>query len=256
MPARRVGCYPTIRKSLANRPIVGEDERIGGRNTLGREKMFKIKICGITSVEDAVVAAAAGADALGFNFYAKSPRFLHPELANRVVKSTPRGVVRVGLFVNATATEVCSAFDSLRLDLIQLHGNEPPEYIAQLQGRSVLRAFRVGPEGLRPVLDYLAHCQSLHAVPQCVLLDAYAPGEFGGTGKIGDWTAAAGYAAMPEVPPLVLAGGLTPANVAEAIRSVHPAAVDTASGVESSPGHKDPALVEAFVREAGRAMEM
>jgi phosphoribosylanthranilate isomerase len=216
--------------------------------------MFRIKICGITSVEDAAIAAAAGADALGFNFYPKSPRYLRGEDAKRVIAATPRGVVRVGLFVNADAAEVCDAFDSLALDLIQLHGDESPEYAAQLRGRPFLRAFRIGPEGLAPVLGYSANCQSRQTVPQCVLLDAHAPGEFGGTGKIGDWGAAAVYAAMPGVPPLVLAGGLTPGNVAEAIRTVHPAAVDTASGVESSPGRKDPALVEAFVREATRGL--
>lgn len=217
------------------------------------------------------MVARAGADAIGLNFYARSPRHVDIHTARRIVATLPRAIIKVGLFVNAAADDVCRLCDELRLDLIQLHGDERPEYLGQIQGRAVLRAFRVGAEGLRPVTDYLAQCRALGVMPSLVLLDAQVPGEFGGTGQTTDWSLAASYAQQAEGrrkgrqqvaapasgitapgqwPPLVLAGGLTPANVAEAVRRVRPAAVDTASGVESSPGHKDPAAVAAFVEAA------
>lgn len=212
--------------------------------------MFHVKICGITSVSDALMAARAGADALGLNFYRRSPRFIAFDAARQIVAAVPEHVTKVGLFVDAVAAEVCRAFDDLGLDLVQLHGNEPPEYLPQLGSRPVMRAFRLSGDGLEPLIEYLVQCRALHATPQRVLLDAHVPGQYGGTGQTSDWSVAAGYAKERDVPPLVLAGGLTPANVAEAIRTVRPAAVDTASGVESSPGHKDPALVAAFVAAA------
>jgi phosphoribosylanthranilate isomerase len=215
--------------------------------------MFHIKICGITRVDDALAAAQAGADAIGLNFYPASPRFVSPAQAEAIVAAELPGVVKVGLFVGSDAREVCETFDRLKLDLIQLHGDEPPEYLAHLGGRPVMRAFRLGPAGLSPVVTYLDDCRRLGCLPRLVLLDAYTPGVYGGTGEIADWAVAAEYRAMDQVPPLVLAGGLTPQNVTRAIRSVRPAAVDTASGVESSPGRKDPAAVAAFVRVAREA---
>jgi phosphoribosylanthranilate isomerase len=212
--------------------------------------MFRIKICGITSVEDALVVAGAGADAIGLNFYARSPRCVGPETARQIAAAVPQTIIKVGLFVNAAVADVCRTFDALGLDLVQLHGDEPPEYLPQLGERPVLKAFRLGDAGLRPVNEFLARCQALRNVPRLVLLDAAAPGKYGGTGRTADWSVAAEYATLSDTPPLVLAGGLTPVNVAEAIRMVRPAAVDTASGVESSPGHKDPVKVEAFVRAA------
>ena len=189
-------------------------------------------------------------------------------------------MVKVGLFVNAPALVVCQTYDDLHLDLIQLHGDETPDYIAQLGSRPVMRAFRVGAmprkgteevveeefrkmEGvfpttssvpLAPVIEYLARCRQLHAMPRLVLLDSLVLGEYGGTGKAADWSTARAYTAQSGLPPLVLAGGLTPDNVAEAITAVRPAAVDVASGVESRPGRKDPAAVEAFVRAARGGM--
>jgi phosphoribosylanthranilate isomerase len=215
--------------------------------------VFRIKICGITNRDDAQLVADAGGDAVGLNFFASSPRFIDFEAAGRIAAALPKNVAKVGLFVNATAATVCDAFDRLGLDLIQLHGDEPAEYLVQLGGRPVMRAFRLGEEGLSPVTAYLAKCQALNAMPKLVLLDAKVPGEYGGTGKTTDWAVAADYAQRPGLPPLVLAGGLTPLNVAEAIRTVRPAAVDTASGVESSPGRKDPALVKAFIQAARNA---
>ena len=215
--------------------------------------MFRIKICGITNVDDALSAARAGADAIGLNFYTRSPRCVGPDAARRIVEALPAGLVKVGLFVNSPADAVCRLFDDLQLDLIQLHGDEPPEFLPQLGGRPVMRVFRIGPEGLRPITDYLDRCRALDALPGLVLLDALVAGEYGGTGKTADWAAAKQYAAQPNVPPLILAGGLTPQNVADAIQSVRPAGVDVASGVESHPGRKDPAAIVAFVQAARTA---
>jgi phosphoribosylanthranilate isomerase len=212
--------------------------------------MFRIKICGLTSAEDAALVAAAGADAVGLNFYPQSPRFLAPPAAERIVEALPRGVVKVGLFVNAAADEICRTFDRLGLDLVQLHGDEPPGLLAQLGDRPVMRAFRVGPDGLAPVERYLAECGRLGCLPRLVLVDAHVRGLYGGSGKLADWDAIRHYPADGSLPPLVLAGGLSPENVGEAVRTVHPAGVDTASGVESSPGRKDPALVRRFVAAA------
>jgi len=220
--------------------------------------MFRIKICGITNVDDALTAARAGADAVGLNFYPKSRRCIDPEKAGRIAASLPHGIIKVGLFVNADVDDVIRRFDELGLDLIQLHGDEPPAYLARLGARPVMRAFRPGSDGLGPLTRYLADCRRLACAPRLVLIDALVPGQYGGTGQSADWQLLAAYREQSETslpPPLVLAGGLTPGNVAEAVAAVRPAAVDTASGVESSPGRKDPAAVEAFVRAARAAFE-
>jgi phosphoribosylanthranilate isomerase len=216
--------------------------------------MFQTKICGITNVDDARTVVQAGADALGLNFYARSKRHISPELAHDIIAAISAGIVKVGLFVNSPPADVCRLFDELGLELIQLHGDEPPEFLPQLGHRPVMRAFRVGSEGLRPVVEYLNRCRELKVLPTLTLLDSLAEGAFGGTGKTLDWRLAQQYVTQPDLPPLVLAGGLTPDNVAEAIRTVRPAAVDVASGVESRPGRKDPAMVEAFVRAARAAL--
>lgn len=217
--------------------------------------MFRIKICGITTVEDARMVAAAGADAVGLNFCPQSPRHIALETARRIAECLPASAVKVGLFVNPPAARVLTVSDQLGLDLIQLHGDEPPEFLRELEGRRVVRAFRVGAEGLRPMLDYLERCRRLACLPQLCLVDSYRKGQYGGTGQVADWSLLGGYAREGAAPPLVLAGGLTPENVAEAIQAVHPYAVDTASGVESSPGRKDPELVERFVAAARTAFE-
>lgn len=215
--------------------------------------MFTIKICGVTTVEDALAVAAAGADAIGINFYAHSPRFVPLERAQHVAAVIPRGVVRVGLFVNAPAEAICGAFDALGLDLIQLHGDEPPEFLAELGARPVMRAFRVGGEGLKPVAAYLDRCRALGTPPAMALVDAHRAGQYGGTGQIADWDALANERAMLGDVPLVLAGGLTPENVATAIYRVRPAAVDTATGVETEPGRKNPEAVGRFIAAARAA---
>lgn len=218
-----------------------------------KKRMFLVKICGITSIEDARAVVEAGADAIGLNFYAKSARYLQPQIEEAVAAALPDEIVKVGLFVNSPADEIRERFDRLGLDLIQLHGDEPPEFVAELQGRPVMRAFRVGDEGLDPVYKYIERTEQLGCPLQAVLVDSYRKGNYGGTGQTADWATVATYKATP---PLVLAGGLTPQNVAEAIATVRPTAVDTASGVESSPGKKDPAAVKAFVRAARAALDL
>ena len=215
--------------------------------------MFRIKICGVTRVEDALMAAEAGADAVGLNFYPGSRRYLPPETVEAVVAALPVDVSKVGLFVNSPAAEVAEIFDRLHLDLIQLHGDEPPEYLAQLAGRPVMKAFRLGPKGLEPVAAYLQQCREAGCVPALCLVDSFMPGHYGGTGQVADWAKLETYPLDEWHPPLVLAGGLTPENVGHAIEQARPHAVDTSSGVESSPGNKDPVLVHRFVAAAKAA---
>ncbi len=215
--------------------------------------MFKIKICGVTTPDDAGAIAQAGADAIGLNFYAASPRYIEPEAARRLAGQLPDRVVKVGLFVNASARTILQVFEQVDLDLVQLHGDEPPEFLAELGDLPVMKAFRLGDQGLAPVLVYLDTCRSLDAAPKLVLIDSFTKGSYGGTGNTADWAEAADYPRAEAFPPLVLAGGLKPSNVASAIRQVRPTAVDTASGVESAPGGKDPALVREFVQAAAGA---
>jgi phosphoribosylanthranilate isomerase len=221
--------------------------------------MFRVKICGITTVEDAVVACQAGADAVGLNFYPGSKRYVPIPRAVMIAGALARSVVKVGVFVNPDPDEVFEAFDRVGLDLIQLHGDEPPSFLAQLGRRGVIKAFRLGGgTGLYDMGTYLAECRDRKCMPRITLVDANVPGAYGGTGQVADWEALKTYRPVrPEepIPPLVLAGGLTPDNVAAAIRIVRPQAVDTASGVESRPGHKDRALVEGFVQRARQAFE-
>jgi len=217
--------------------------------------MFRIKICGITSVDDAQSVVRAGADAVGLNFYPQSPRCVTPEQARRIIDALPGDMVKVGLFVNAEVRHVLTTFDRLRLDLIQLHGDEPPEYLGGLGGRPVMRAFRVGRQGLGSVDEYLRRCDHLGCLPRLALFDAHVAGQYGGTGETTDWAALKEYADSAEIPPLVLAGGLTAANVADAIHHVHPVAVDTSSGVESSAGKKSAAAVAQFVDAARQALD-
>ncbi len=215
--------------------------------------MFRVKICGITSESDARAVAKAGTDAVGLNFFEKSPRYLPPDRAVAIVSALPADVLKVGLFVNASTSQIDQTWHDVGLDLIQLHGDEPPEFLRQLIPRPVMRAFRLGEEGLAPILAYLGACRELECLPKLVLIDSFRKGQYGGTGATADWTTARQYPSQDWHPPLVLAGGLTGENVAEAIRAVRPSGVDTASGVESEPGKKDPGLVEQFVRSAREA---
>lgn len=219
--------------------------------------MFQRKICGITSIEDAEAMGAAGADALGLNFYPKSKRFLRSEIAADVRQAIPSDVAAVGLFVNGDVVDVVSAAQRLSLDWIQLHGDEPPEYLARLRrlgAPPVLKAFRCGPDWKQEIIDFLASCAALDCSPGALLVDGFDQNSYGGTGQAADWQALADWQDWLTCEYLVLAGGLRPDNVVAAIDAVHPSAVDTASGVEIEPGRKDPSLAARFCANAQAAM--
>ncbi len=215
--------------------------------------MFRIKICGITRPEDARAAAEAGADAIGLNFYSGSKRFVSPSDAQRIVAALPTGVAKVGVFVNASAAEIADTASTLQLDWIQLHGDEPPEFLAQVFSTKVVKAFRCGPQGLATVGQYLQRCQELDTLPAAVLVDSLCVGEYGGSGQPAPWALLSGERPWLLGLPLILAGGLKAKNVAEAIRQVRPDGVDTASGVEVSPGVKDAAKIQALVDATRKA---
>ena len=200
--------------------------------------MTKVKICGITSLDDALMAVEAGADALGFVFFEKSPRCIGPGAAAGIIAQLPPLVQVVGLFVNAELDFVNRTADSCGLDIVQLHGEESPAF-CRLVRRRVMKAFRVrGMESLESLPDYKV---------AAYLLDAYSPHAYGGTGESFDWDCAV---AAKERGPIVLAGGLNPDNIAQAVARVAPYGVDVSSGVESAPGKKDPEKVRRFIREA------
>lgn len=215
--------------------------------------LFRIKICGVTQPADAAFAAAAGADAIGLNFYALSARCLERQQATEIAAATPGHVRKVGLFVNAPLEQVRELHALLGLDVVQLHGDESPEYVAGLAGTPVVKAFRLATGGEGAVTAFVAACQQQRTPLAAVLLDAFQAGTYGGTGHTADWQAAAALRRQLEVP-VILAGGLTATNVAAAIAAVQPYGVDTASGVESAPGRKDPQQVQAFVAAAREAL--
>ncbi len=193
---------------------------------------MKIKICGITNTADAEVAVAAGADALGFVMYRKSPRWVEPAVARSIVAGLPPFVLPVGVFVNAEAERVRILMDECGFALAQLHGDESALYCQDL-GRPVLKALRLKDRG---TFLALAEFQG-RANVRGILIDAFSDQAYGGTGQTVDWTLAEEAARST---PIILAGGLNPANVAGAIRLVRPYGVDVSSGVEKSPGKKDP----------------
>ena len=203
---------------------------------------MKIKICGITNTADAEVAVAAGADALGFIMYRKSPRWVEPAVARSIIAGLPPFVLPVGVFVNAEAERVRILMDECGFALAQLHGDESALYCQDL-GRPVLKALRLKNRG---TFLALAEFQG-RANVRGVLIDAFSDQAYGGTGQTVDWTLAEEAARST---PIILAGGLNPANVAGAIRLVRPYGVDVSSGVEKSPGKKDPDKVRAFVEAA------
>jgi phosphoribosylanthranilate isomerase len=201
--------------------------------------MTLVKICGVTNLEDALAAVEAGADLLGFNFYRRSPRYVSPGDARRISERLPESVEGVGVFVNEPAEEVERIAREAGLGVVQLHGDETPEFCQALRGLKVVKALRV-----RAGFDAAA-C-ALYPV-DALLLDAYRADAFGGTGHTFDWTLA--RQARERVARLYLAGGLTPDNVAEAVGAVRPYAVDVCSGVETSPGRKSLRLMRRFVEQ-------
>ncbi len=205
--------------------------------------MIRIKVCGITRLDDALAAQASGADALGFVF-APSPRRVEAERVREIAGALPPFLSRVGVFVNEDRERVKEMARFCRLDVLQFHGEESPEYCRDFEQR-VVKAFRVkGREDLERMKPYQ------HGV-SAFLLDTYHPRMAGGTGRTFDWTIAA---EARNLGPIVLAGGLDPDNVQAAIRAVHPYAVDVSSGVETAPGEKDHQKIRLFAERARSAL--
>jgi phosphoribosylanthranilate isomerase len=200
--------------------------------------MTKIKICGIKTLNDALAAIEAGADYLGFNFYPKSVRFIEKQACTEitaVLKKEYPHIKLVGVFVNSSVEEVNDILDTCSLDLAQLHGDETAETLNELEGKA-FKAFRGIPENINGFARDDA---------PALLVDASVKGAYGGTGVTADWN---GAAELAKRYPLLLAGGLTPENIADAVSRVKPWGVDVASGVESIPGEKDAAKMKAFVK--------
>jgi len=216
---------------------------------------FRVKICGITNAEDAVAAVEAGADAIGLNFYEKSPRCVSVADARRIVDAMERAhctVIPIGVFVNHSSDKVRQVWEESRLAAVQLHGDEPPEMLSALVPIPVVRVWRFDERGVQAIVQDLAACSEKGAKPVSVLIDAWSPNHYGGTGGTISWAELADHPRWLNLP-LILAGGLTSENVAEAIRIVRPQSVDVASGVESAPGKKDVAKMRDFVATARAA---
>lgn len=203
----------------------------------------RVKICGITRIEDAQAAVRQGADAIGLVFYAPSPRAVEIEQAREIIASLPAFVCKVALLVDADSRYVRQLLDALSIDLLQFHGNESPAFCEQF-GRSYIKAVRMSEDvALESVAVQYASASGL-------LLDSYQPGVPGGTGHAFDWQRLAG---VELTAPLILAGGLHADNITQAIQTVHPYAVDTSSGVEQGKGIKDEEKIKAFMSGVNRA---
>jgi phosphoribosylanthranilate isomerase len=198
--------------------------------------MVKIKICGITNLDDALLAAELGTHALGFIFYAKSPRKVDPEVARSIIAQLPPFVAAVGVFVDEEAAVVQDLAARVGLDWVQLHGQESPEYCRGLR-RNVIKGFRIRDE--KSLLELEPYRDAVRAF----LLDTYKKEQVGGTGEVFDWHLAREAKKFGRI---ILAGGLDAENVARAIATAQPDAVDAASGTEAAPGKKDPAKLRAF----------
>lgn len=206
--------------------------------------MVRIKICGITKVEDIKLVAELGVHAVGLNFHEQSPRCITPFAAAELVRRLPPFIAAIGVFVNWTEAPILALCKALRLSAVQLHGDEAPQVVEHVARHlPVIKALRQGQGNSAP--DF-----SRYRAASAFLLDSALTGQYGGTGTVGNWHLARAAAQSHR---LILAGGLTPENVAEAIRIVRPYAVDVASGVEARPGKKDPAKLRAFFDEVARA---
>jgi len=198
--------------------------------------MAKIKICGITNLNDALIAVNLEVDALGFVFYPQSPRFISPDKAKQICREIPPFTLCIGVFVNEKEEDVLNVAKECHLDALQFHGNESPEYCSFFSDYKVIKSFSLKNQSDLATIP--------HYKVQAILIDAYDPARYGGTGKKADWElarAAKGFG------PLILAGGLDETNVCEAIREVDPYAVDVSSGVELLPGVKYPVKLRRFV---------
>lgn len=208
--------------------------------------MVRVKICGITNWTDARLAVTAGADALGFNFYRQSPRYISPDEARLIATRLPRRVLLVGVFVNAAPEDVLRAARNVDLNLVQLHGEESPADVQELsESFPVIKAFRVRP-------GFGGERLKRYRGAAAFLLDAFDAQSRGGTGRTFDWSVAK---KANKYGAIVVAGGLTPENIAGAIRQAQPFAVDICSGVESRPGRKDPDRLDALMHEIGLAQK-
>lgn len=207
--------------------------------------MTRVKICGITNMNDALAAAEFGADALGFNFYRRSPRYISPSDAREIIDQLDGEVLKVGVFVNEDIETIAAIVDHAGLTGVQLHGDEPPEFVTELRKRvrgDVIKAFRVS--------DEFSSELPVSCGTDTVLFDGFSKDAFGGTGETFDWEIARTVSKIVER--LYLAGGLTPENVHDAIAKVRPFAVDACSSLETSPGVKDAERVKKFIAEAKR----
>ncbi len=200
--------------------------------------MVKVKICGITNLEDAELAVKAGCDALGFMFYKKSPRYIVPLKASRIIKKLPKKIIKIGVFVNSPERAIRKIAKICKLNLLQFHGDETPEFCARFKDKRVIKAFRIkGVIGPEEILKYDTFAY---------LFDTYTKSGFGGSGKVFNWK----FVQHPEciTRPIFLSGGLTEKNVCKAIKTFHPHWVDVSSGVEMLPGKKDQVKVRRFIK--------
>ena len=209
-----------------------------------------IKVCGLTSVENALQVAAFQPDAIGLNFYSRSSRCVDLSTASEIAASLPKEIEPIGLFVNHSTSEIFEAAKRCGLKTVQLHGDESPEFASTLNGLQIVRAIRVNEDSIddleNEVHEYLERDVNVRAF----LVDARVSGAYGGTGHSAPWDLVSSRYQFQNWPPLILAGGLGTENVEAAIQAVRPWGVDVASGVESSSGVKSPSLVEQFILKA------
>lgn len=207
--------------------------------------MFRIKICGITNLEDAKKATESGADAIGFIFVESSPRKILPQSAAGIIDKLPKEIFKVGVFANQKIEEIKATLDGCKIDAIQFHGDETPEFCNEFSSFKIIKAFRVKDKTSQ---DEAKDYKKVDAF----LLDAFSKDTLGGTGKVFDWNIARDFIKSCEKP-VILSGGLTSENIIDAIKTVRPYAVDVSSGVESTPGKKDYRLLGEFIEKAKSA---
>jgi len=205
--------------------------------------MIKVKICGITNLEDALNSVKAGCNALGFVFYRKSPRYITPDKASRIIKHLPSDILKMGVFVNAEEKTIKRIARLCSLDMLQFHGNESPEFCKKFKGYKIIKAFRVKDRiKLENLLNYKIFAY---------LFDTFVKSKMGGTGKKFNWVLVRNLKGLRK--PIFLSGGLNAKNVKEAIRQVRPNWLDVSSSVEIKPGKKDPKKVKEFIEAAKKA---
>lgn len=230
---------------------VGSTSKERAANERKASVCVRVKICGITNEADALAAAELGADALGLNFYPKSPRCLTEERATSIIRVLPPFVEPVALFVNEPLEHMTAVARRLgAVNVLQFHGADPP--LASAAPFRLIPAFPVkDASSLSCIRAYLDRCRAAGQLPSAILLDAHVPGFYGGTGQVAPWDLLADF--QPGVP-IILAGGLTPENVADAVRRVRPYAVDVASGVEQTPGIKEREKLKRFIDSARQVL--